>query len=154
MVVEMMDGDGNEAGMATEAAVVQRIQTVNVEAAKIQSSAKAFAASGGKGFHIEPQAAATLINSCQKSLDELNKVQTKIINLQMPPQLGISPAARVVSPFTQKAALDSNGIYPAIQSLVKTLQDMIQAYKNASTNYAETEALVQQAMQQANSELA
>ena len=43
---------------------------------------------------------------------------------------------------------------PAIQNLTKTLQDMIQAYQKASTNYAETEALVQQSMQAKSGELA
>jgi hypothetical protein len=152
MVVEMMDGGGEAA--PAQAELVARVQQVNAEAVQLKSSANSFAAAGGKGFHIEPQAAATLINSCQKSLDELNLLQSKLFNLEQPPPLGVSPVAKLVSPFTQKVAVDSEGIFPAIQNLISTLQDMIQAYKKASTNYAETEALVQQGMQKANTELA
>lgn len=134
-----------------EASAVQmadRVQMVVRQAAQIQSSAQSFAASAGSGFHIEPQAAATLINACRDSINELDQVQTHLRSLQQSPPLGETPGAKVVAPFTQSVATDPQGIYPAIQNLVKTLQDMIQAYQKASTDYAETEAIVQASMRQ------
>jgi hypothetical protein len=140
MIAEMPEGETQPAEL------VARVQEVNQQAAQIQSSAKSFAAAAGKGFHIDPQAAATLINSCRDSITELEQMQVQLFDLRTPPPLGQTPAANKVAPFTLQVATDNEGIFPAIQNLVSTLQDMIKAYQNASTNYAETEALVQQAM--------
>jgi hypothetical protein len=103
---------------------------------------------------MEPQAAATLINACRDSLNELNQVQTHLTAVAQAPQLGQTPGAQVIAPFTQNVATDTDGIFPALQNLQKTLQDMIQAYQKASTDYAKTEELVQQAMLRHRSTLA
>jgi uncharacterized protein YukE len=52
----------------------------------------------------------------------------------------------VIAPFTQQVGADQQGMAPAIESLKKTLADMITAYRKASTNYAETEAIVAQSL--------
>jgi hypothetical protein len=146
-MIESPAGAGQPA--QPEQAAVQmadRVQLVVRQAAQIQSSAKSFAAAAGSGFHIEPQAAATLIKSCTDSLDELSKLQQDLMRVGQAPKLGTTPGAQVVSPFTQNAATDPRGVQPAIENLQQTLHDMIQAYKQASTNYEETNALVQQAM--------
>jgi hypothetical protein len=121
------------------------VQTAEIAAqsAQIQASAQQLASNAGSGFHIEPEAAATLIKSCMTSLDELNQLEHHVITVGQAPQLGRTPAAEVVSPFTQQVATDPRGIIPAIQNLRQTLTDMMAAYRKASTNYAETEAMVQ-----------
>lgn len=147
-MLESPDGEGQPVELAA------RMELVSKQAVQIQSSAKSFAAAAGKGFHIDPTAAATLINACRTSLDELNALGIQTQELRQAPQLGQTPGAQVISPFTHNVAMDPQGIMPAIQNLTKTLQDMIQAYQKASTNYAETEALVQQSMQAKSGELA
>jgi hypothetical protein len=62
------------------------------------------------------------------------------------PKLGQTPGAKVVAPFTQQVGADQQGMVPAINSLKKTLADMIRAYQKASTNYAETEAIIAQSL--------
>jgi hypothetical protein len=151
MVLVSEDGGGTVEPVQMLSA---RIATVSKESAQIQSSAKSFAAAAGKGFHIDPEAAATLINSCRDALDQLTDAARHLDTVSEAPQLGQTPGAQVISPFTQGAAVDVNGIRPAITNLQKTLQDMIQAYKKASTNYAQTEELVQQSMRQQKSTLA
>jgi exo-beta-1,3-glucanase (GH17 family) len=47
---------------------------VNQQAVQIESSAKNFVAAAGTGFHLEPEAAATLIKACQDSLHELEQL--------------------------------------------------------------------------------
>jgi hypothetical protein len=140
-MLEIPDGGGGET-----AELSARMDMVAKQSVQIQSSAKSFAAAAGKGFHIEPQAAATLINSCRNSLDELSALRQHLMTVAQTPKLGQTPGANVVAPFTQSAAVDVQGITPAIDNLQQTLTDMIQAYKTASTNYAETETLVQQSM--------
>jgi hypothetical protein len=144
MVLVSEDGGGTVEPVQMLSA---RMDMVSKQAAQIQSSAKSFAAAAGKGFHIDPQAAATLIKSCQSALDDLGDLQVHLTAVAVSPQLGQSPGAQVVSPFTQSVATDTGGILPAIQSLQQTLTDMIQAYKKASTNYQETESLIHQSMQ-------
>jgi hypothetical protein len=131
-----------------------RMETVVQQSAQIQSSAKSFAAAAGKGFHMEPQAAATLINACRDALNELSQMQAHLAAVAQAPQLGQTPGAQVIAPFTQNVATDTDGIFPAIQNLQTTLHDMIQAYQKASTDYAKTEELVQQAMNQQRRTLA
>lgn len=138
--------DGGAVPMTAETLVANRMELVSKQAVQIQSSAKAFAGAAGQGFHIDPQAAATLINACRDALDELNGLQIYMQSVSQAPKLGQTPGAQVVAPFTQNVATDTEGIFPAIQNLTKTLQDMIQAYQKASTNYSQTEELVAQAM--------
>jgi hypothetical protein len=151
MVLESPEGGATPLQPAMLSA---RMEMVAQQSAQIQSSAKSFAAAAGKGFHMEPQAAATLINACRDSLNELNQVQTHLTAVAQAPQLGQTPGAQVIAPFTQNVATDTDGIFPALQNLQKTLQDMIQAYQKASTDYAKTEELVQQAMLRHRSTLA
>jgi hypothetical protein len=151
MVLESAGGGGTAEPMQMLSA---RMETVTRQAAQIQSSAKNFAAAAGKGFQIDPQAAATLINSCRHSITDLTDLQAHLYTVAQTPQLGQSPGAQVISPFTQSVATDTGGILPAIESLQQTLTDMIAAYKKASTNYEETEALVQRAIQAEHRKLA
>lgn len=146
--------DSPDGGAATPVALEARVESVVKESAQIQGAAKSFAAAAGQGFHIEPQAAATLIKSCTDSLNELSRLQQDLMKVGQKPMLGDTPGAKVIAPFTQNAATDPQGIQPAITNLQKTLQDMIQAYQKASTNYAQTEELVQQAMRQQQGSLA
>jgi hypothetical protein len=125
------------------AALGAQIAQVNQQAVQIESNAKGFVAAAGSGFHIEPGAAAILIKACMDSIHELNALETHIRSVSQAPKLGTSPGARVIAPFTQQVATDPQGMVPAIQSLMRTLTDMIQAYQKASTNYAETEAIIQ-----------
>jgi hypothetical protein len=125
------------------AALGAQIAQVNQQVVQIESSAKTFAAAAGSGFHIEPEAAATLIKSCTDSIHELNALQAEIWTVSQAPKLGKTPGAHVIAPFTQQVATDPRGMASAIQSLIRTLTDMAQAYRKASTNYAETEAIIQ-----------
>ncbi|HEX4702264.1 MAG TPA: hypothetical protein VH352_09080, partial [Pseudonocardiaceae bacterium] len=133
-------------GAATGAQVAAQIAEINQQAVQMQSSAKGFVAAAGTGFHIEPEAAAILIKSCQDSLEELRHLDMHIATIAMAPLLGTTPGAKVISPFTQRVATDEQGMLPAIESLKKTLADMITAYRKASTNYAETEAIIAQSL--------
>jgi hypothetical protein len=137
-------GVGGAAG--TAAALGAQIAQVNQQAVQIESSAKSFVAAAGTGFHIEPEAAATLIKACQDSLQELEQLSEALVTISMAPRLGQTPGARVVAPFTHRVASDEQGMIPAIASLKKTLADMIRAYQKASTNYAETEAIIAQSL--------
>jgi hypothetical protein len=119
----------------------------NVQAKQVEGGAKNLVAGAGSSFHVEPAAAATLIKSCQDALDQLDLLVNSTITLHQAPQLGTSPGANVISKFTQDVATDSQGILPAIISLKATLNDMIAAYRKASTNYAETEAHLAQSFQ-------
>ncbi|HVV20120.1 MAG TPA: hypothetical protein VHF06_11840 [Pseudonocardiaceae bacterium] len=139
--------------MTAETLVANRMELVRKEAVQIQSSAKAFAGAAGQGFHIDPQAAATLINACRDALDQLLETRFEITTVSQVPKLGQTPGANVVGPFTQNAATDNDGIRSAITNLENTLRDMIQAYQKASTNYAQTEELVQQAMRSEQAKL-
>jgi hypothetical protein len=135
---------GGAAGVG--AAVGAQIAQVNLQAVAIESSAKSFAAAAGSGFHIEPEAAATLIKACQDSIHELDHLTKELFVIGQAPKLGQTPGARVIAPFTQQVGADEQGMAPAIESLKKTLADMITAYHKASTNYAETEAIIAQSL--------
>lgn len=136
-----------------ELMLAKQIDTVARESVQIQASAKNFAASAGQGFHIDPQAAATLINACRDALNQLESVQFHVYNVSQAPKLGQTPGADVIAPFTQSAATDHQGVQQAITNLKSTLQQMIQAYQKASTNYQETEQLVAQAMRREHARL-
>jgi hypothetical protein len=127
-------------------ALEAQIDEVNKQAAQIQSAAKGFASSAGTGFQIEPGAAETLIKACQDSLHELERRSADIDTLSQAPQLGKTPGADVVAPFTQQSATYPHGIAPAIDSLKATLNDMITAYRNASKAYAAHEEQVSDSM--------
>jgi hypothetical protein len=136
-----------EGGAAQPVQLEARIAALSTQSKQIQQSASSFAAAAGKGFHIEPQAAATLINACRDGLNQLNDLRMHMETVAQSPQLGQTPGANVVAPFTQSVATDNQGIFPAIQNLYTTLQDMIQAYQKASTDYQQTQEIIEQSMQ-------
>ena len=137
-----MAGESLMDGVAQAVQDAARAAEIAVQSAQIQASAQKLAANAGSGFHIEPEAAATLIKSCMHSLDELNSLGASVNVIIQAPKLGQTPGAQVVAPFTQSVATDAQGMRQAIQNLRQTLTDMIQAYHQASTNYAETEAII------------
>jgi hypothetical protein len=138
-----MSGADGGVGAAIGAQIAAQVAQINQQATQMQSSAKGFVAAAGSGFHIEPEAAAILIKSCTDSIHELEQLSDHIHAISQAPQLGQTPGAKVIAPFTQQVATDPQGIVPAIQNLKHTLTDMMQAYQKASTNYAETEAIIQ-----------
>jgi hypothetical protein len=143
----MAESDNVGVGAAEGFAVVDaRVDLVNKQAQQIQTSAKTFAASAGKGFKVDPEAAATLIRACQHALLELSELSESLDAVAKPPRLGESPGGTVVAAFTQKVASDEHGIAPAIVKLKETLHAMITAYRAASTDYAETEAIIQRSL--------
>jgi Protein of unknown function (DUF3558) len=129
------------------AQIQQRNAELNQQAAAMQASAQNLKAAAGTGFHLEPEAAAILIKACQDSLHELEGLQLHLGDISQAPKLGQTPGAQVVAPFTRDVATDPQGMIPAINNLEKTLQAMIQAYRQASTNYQETEASLAQIAQ-------
>ena len=133
---------------ATSAQLQQRTAELNQQAAAMQASAQSLKAAAGTGFHIEPEAAATLIKACQDSLHELDLLQRYLLEISQAPKLGQTPGAKVIAAFTQDVATDPQGMVPAITNLEKTLQAMMQAYQQASTNYQETEAIIAQSLKQ------
>lgn len=151
MVVE---DPGGGAVPAQPVMLEARIEAIGVQAQQIQKSASSFAAAAGKGFHIDPQAAATLINACRDSLNQLGQLGSHLYTLDQAPQLGQTPGANVVAPFTHSVVTDPQGIGPAIKNLQNVLQDMIQAYQKASTNYQQTEDIILQSMNAQKSTMA
>jgi hypothetical protein len=131
-----------------------RIEAIGVQSQQIQKSASSFAAAAGQGFHIDPQAAATLINACRDSLNQPGQLGSHLYTLDQAPKLGQSPGANVVAPFTHSVVTDPQGIGPAIKNLQNVLQDMIQAYQKASTNYQQTEDIILQSMNTQKSTMA
>jgi hypothetical protein len=130
-------------GQSVQSAQIQeRTAELNQQAAVMQASAQSLKAAAGTGFHLEPEAAATLIKSCQDSLHELEALQGHLKTIALAPKLGETPGANVIAPFTQNVATDPQGMIPAITHLQTTLEAMEQAYRQASTNYQETEAII------------
>jgi hypothetical protein len=136
-----------EGGAAQPVQLEARIAALSTQSKQIQQSASSFAAAAGKGFHIEPQAAATLINACRDGLNQLSELSSHLYTLNQTPQLGETPGANVVAPFTQSVVSDPQGIAPAVQNLQTTLKDMIHAYQKASTDYQQTQEIIEQSMQ-------
>jgi hypothetical protein len=83
-----------------------------------------------------------LIKACQDSLHELEGLQDHLRRIGQAPKLGQTPGAKVIATFTQDVATDPQGMIPAITNLQHTLEAMEQAYRQASTNYQETEAII------------
>jgi uncharacterized protein YukE len=138
---------------AATAEIQLRTIQINQQAAAMQASAQNLKAAAGTGFHLEPQAAATLIKACQDSLHELEDLQLHLDYISQAPKLGETPGAKVIAPFTQNVATDPQGMIPAITNLQRTLEAMEQAYRQASTNYQETEAIIAQSLKQQSATL-
>jgi hypothetical protein len=66
------------------------------------------------------------------------------------PKLGQTPAALVVSPFTQQVATDEQGITRAINNFRQILTDMIGSYQEAKKHYDETDTVAAQQMRRLN----
>jgi uncharacterized tellurite resistance protein B-like protein len=146
MLEEAGGGGGTPETAAVAGAVAAQVDLINKQAVQIKSSATSFKAAAGSGFHIEPEAAATLIKACEDAQHDLNKLMTQTMTIEQAPQLGKTPGANVVSKFTQNVATDNEGILSALRNLRQTLDDMISAYRKASTNYTETEATLAKLM--------
>jgi hypothetical protein len=122
--------------------IQQRTAELNQQAAEMQASAQRLSAAAGTGFHLEPEAAAILIKSCTDAIHELQLLERHLWTVSQAPQLGRTPGAAIVAPFTQSVATDSQGIVPAVNNLIRTLEAMAAAYQKASTNYQQTEAII------------
>jgi hypothetical protein len=138
-VGDFVDDKGVPMGTGAELAA-----TISKQVKSIQDGAKNLVTGAGSGFHLEPEAAATLIKACQDSLVQLDGLATHLITLRQAPQLGQTPVAPAVSRLTEQVVTDDQGIVPAIDNLKQTLNDMIAAYRKASTNYAVTEDILAQ----------
>lgn len=118
-----------------------------MQSQQMANSAKqllASAQSGGFGF--QPEAADTIIKALQESLDDLYDLGSSLDVISQAPKLGRTPAAQVVSPFTQRVATDEQGIVRAVQSLKQVLIDMTAAYQEAKKHYDETDTIAAQRM--------
>lgn len=103
---------------------------------------KMLASAQGGGFHLEPDAADTLIKSVQHSLQILEGTDDHLNVIRQAPKLGETPGAKVVGPFTQQVATGGSagaGMVDVIGSLRSTLKQMEQAYKIAKQNYQEAD---------------
>lgn len=152
-MIQLPDGGqgmtpGERAAMFNKAPQAQQFTQVNAGAAQMAGGAQAFKAAAGTGFHVTPDGAAILIKSCMDALDEVARIDRHIHTVSQEPKLGQTPGANVIAPFTARVATDEQGMRPAITSLRQTLNDMIDAYRKASTNYQETEAIIARSMQQ------
>ncbi|HYS40105.1 MAG TPA: hypothetical protein VEO01_31200 [Pseudonocardiaceae bacterium] len=141
----VLQPDGQPAATAD---IQLRTFQINQQAAAMQASAQSLKSAAGTGFHLEPEAAATLIKACQDSIHELDGLQFELMSISQAPKLGQTPGAKAIAPFTQDVANDPQGMIPAINNLRKTLEAMEQAYRQASTNYQETEAIIAQSLKQ------
>lgn len=131
-----------------DAAVVENVDRQAVaqgnasQAAQMDGSAgnlvKAAGGSGGGGFKLDPKAAANLAASCQAAIDHIREMQGDLMIIQQAPKLGTLQGAQAVASYTQNVATDPQGMVQALNSLNATLQQMHDAYIQASTNYQET----------------
>jgi hypothetical protein len=141
---------GQDVGKAaTDAAVGTRMAATNAQSGQMVGAAGQMLSAAGSGFKLEPEAAATLIKACKDSLEDLRHMSQRIRYLDRTPPLGNTPGAKVVAPFTQQVATggaSGPGMLETIKNLQTTLNQMMQAYEKASTNYQETEQDIADAM--------
>jgi hypothetical protein len=121
---------------ARDAAAVS--QGTGTQAAKMDGSAGNLVKAAGGGFKLDPHAAASLAAACQAAMDKITDMQGDLTNIQQAPQLGTLTGATAVANYTQNVATDPQGMVQAVQSLNATLQQMHDAYIQASKNYQET----------------
>jgi hypothetical protein len=129
-------------------AMQQAADELAVQSQQMADSAKqllASAQSGGFGF--QPEAADTMIKALRESIDDLDNLNDKLTLISQAPKLGRTPAALVVSPFTQQVATDGQGIVQAVHDLKQILRDMIAAYQEAKKHYDETDTIAAQQLQ-------
>ena len=108
------------------------------QAAQMDGSAGNLLAAAGKGFKLDPQVAANLAAACQTAMDHIRDMTHDLDNISQAPKLGTLTGAQEIATYTQNVATDPQGMVQAIQSLNATLQQMHDAYVQASTNYQET----------------
>jgi alpha-D-ribose 1-methylphosphonate 5-triphosphate synthase subunit PhnG len=146
-MLEPSDGVTTNADAQQIALVERRDQTAvaqgsATQAAKMDGSAgnllKAAGGGGSGGFKLDPQAAASLAASCQAAIDKIDDMQFDLSNIGQAPNLGTLTGAQAVATYTQNVATDPQGMVQAMDSLKATLQQMHDAYVQASTNYQET----------------
>ncbi|HEV3358680.1 MAG TPA: hypothetical protein VG247_17925 [Pseudonocardiaceae bacterium] len=121
---------------ARDAAAVS--QGTGNQAAKMDGSAGNLVKAAGGGFKLDPHAAASLAAACQAAMDEIRTMSNDLLNIQNAPKLGSLNGAQTVSTYTKNVATDPQGMVQAVQSLNATLQQMHDAYIQASKNYQET----------------
>lgn len=121
---------------ARDAAAVS--QGSATQAAKMDGSAGNLLKAAGGGFKLDPQAAASLAAACQTAMDKISDMQVDLQAISQAPSLGSLSGAQAVANYTQNVATDPQGMVQAMQSLNATLQQMHDAYVQASTNYQET----------------
>lgn len=128
-------------------AMQQAADSMAAQSQQMADSAKQMltsAQSGGFGF--QPEAADTMITALQESIDDLRSIESSLYVISQAPKLGRTPAALVVSPFTQKVATDEQGIVRAVHNLRQLLTDMIAAYQEAKNHYDATDTIAAQQM--------
>ncbi len=108
------------------------------QAAQMDGSAGNLLAAAGKGFTLDPQAAATLAAACRSAMDTIRGMTRDLDNISQAPKLGTLEGAQVIATYTQNVATDPQGMLQAVESLNATLQQMHDAYLQASRNYQET----------------
>jgi hypothetical protein len=117
-------------------------QGTGSQAAKMDGSAanlvKAAGGSGAGGFKLDPAVAAKLAAACSTAMEHIRDMQGDLTTIQQAPSLGTLQGAQAVANYTQNVATDPQGMLQAMQSLNATLQQMHDAYVQASTNYQET----------------
>lgn len=132
----------------TDAAVVENVDRQAIlqgnasQAAKMDGSAgnlvKAAGGGGGGGFKLDPHAAANLAAACKAAMDHILDMRSDLDIIQEAPKLGSLQGAQAVANYTQNVATDPQGMVQAVNSLNATLQQMHDAYIQASTNYQQT----------------
>lgn len=129
-------------------AVLAMEQAADAMAAQSQQMADsaqqllASARSGGFGF--QPEAADTMIAAVRDSIADLDRLQSDLHVISQAPKLGRTPAALVVSPFTQRVATDEQGMVRTITNLRQVLTDMGSACEEAKKHYDETDTIAAQ----------
>jgi hypothetical protein len=121
---------------ARDAAAVS--QGTGNQAAKMDGSAGNLVKAAGGGFKLDPHAAASLAAACQAAMDKISDMQVDLQAISQAPSLGALSGAQAVANYTQNVATDPQGMVQAVQSLNATLQQMHDAYIQASKNYQET----------------
>jgi hypothetical protein len=99
---------------------------------------KAAGGGGSGGFKLDPAAAANLAASCAAAMDHIRDMQSDLQAIKQAPRLGNLQGAQAVASYTQNVATDPQGMVQAMESLNATLQQMHDAYIQASTNYQQT----------------
>ncbi|HEY4453934.1 MAG TPA: hypothetical protein VGN81_06440 [Pseudonocardiaceae bacterium] len=139
-MLESVDGE-------TVAQVEQRDQAAVLQgnasqAAQMDGSAaslvKAAGSSGAGGFKLDPAVAANLAAACSTAMEHIRDMEGDLTTIQQAPNLGTLQGAQTVANYTLNVATDPQGMLQAMQSLKATLQQMHDAYIQASTNYQET----------------